>query len=75
MTVTDPGTPILVEHVKVEEPSASRIKIDDEGNLIISEEEHLATLSGTASVAAGNKPVRQFKVSQPEGVFRWQDKL
>lgn len=73
--VTDPRTPILLERVKAEEPSSSRIKIDAEGNLIISEEEHLATLSGTASVASGNKPVRQLEVSQPEGVFHWQDKL
>jgi hypothetical protein len=73
--VTDPRTPILLERVKAEEPSSSRIKIDAEGNLIISEEEHLATLSRTASVASGNKPVRQLEVSQLEGVFHWQDKL
>ncbi len=73
--VIGPRTAILVEHVKVEEPSASRIQIDADGNLIISEEEHLATLSGTASVASGNKPVRQLGVSQPESVFHWQDKL
>jgi hypothetical protein len=71
---TDPRTAILVEHVKVEEPSPSRIQIDAEGHLIISEEEHLATLSGTARVASGNKPVRQLEVSQSEGVFQWQDK-
>ena len=73
--VTDPRTAILVEHVGVEEPSPSRIQIDAECNLIISEEEHLATLSGTARVASGNKPVRQLEVSQSEGVFHWQDKL
>jgi hypothetical protein len=73
--VTDPRTPILLERVKAEEPSSSRIQIEAEGNLIISEEEHFATLSGTASVASGNKPVRQLVVSQPEGVFHWQDKL
>jgi hypothetical protein len=64
--VTDPRTPIVEQRVKVEEPSSSRIKIDAEGNLIISEEEHLATLSGTARVASGNKPVHRSKVSQPE---------
>jgi hypothetical protein len=73
--VTDPGTVILVEHVKVEEQSPSRILIDAGGNLIISEAEHLATLSGTARVASGNNPVRGLKVSQPDGVFHWQDKL
>ena len=73
--VTNPDTAILVEHVKVEEPSPSRIQVDPEGNLIISEEERFATLSGTARVASGNKPVRQLEVSQPEGAFHWQDKL
>jgi hypothetical protein len=73
--MTDPDAAILVEHLKVEEPSASRIQIDAEGNLIISEAEHLATLSGTASVASGNKAVRKLEVSQPEGVFHWQHKL
>jgi hypothetical protein len=61
--VTDPDAAILVEHLKVEEPSASRIQIDAEGNLIISEAEHLATLSGTASVASGNKQVRKLEAS------------
>ena len=73
--VTDPGTAILAEHAKVEEPSPSSIRIDAEGNLIISEVEHLATLSGTARVASGNKTDLQSKVPQPEGVFHWQDKL
>ena len=58
----DPGPAILVEHVTAEEPSPSRIQIA-KGNLIISEEEHLATLSGTASVASGNKQVRKLEVS------------
>ena len=58
----DPGPAILVEHVKAEEPSPSRIQIA-KGNLIISEEEHLATLSGTASVASGNKQVRKLEAS------------
>lgn len=39
------------------------IQIDDEGYLIIREEEHLATLSGIANVASGNK-----QVSQSEGL-------
>jgi hypothetical protein len=73
--VTDPETAILVEHVKVEESSPSRIQIDAEGNLIISEEEHLATLSGTARVASGNKPALQSQAPQPGSVFHWQDKL
>jgi hypothetical protein len=73
--VTDLRTPIVAEGVKVEEPGSSYIKIDAEGNLIISEEEHLATLSGTARVASGNKPVHRSKVSQPECLFHWQDKL
>ena len=71
--VTDPGTVILAEHVKVEESSSSRIQIDTEGNLIISEEEHFATLSGTARVASGNKPALQSQAPQPESVFHRQD--
>jgi hypothetical protein len=31
------------------------IQIDDEGYLVIREEEHLATLSGIAKVASGKK--------------------
>lgn len=33
------------------------IQIDDEGYLIIREEEHLATLTGIANAASGNKQV------------------
>jgi|HubBroStandDraft_6_1064221.scaffolds.fasta_scaffold152832_3 hypothetical protein len=59
----------------VHERISSRIQIDKEGYLIISEAEHLATLSGTARVASGNKPALQSKAPQPEGVFHWQDKV
>jgi co-chaperonin GroES (HSP10) len=63
---------------KVSDRILSGIQIDTEGHLIIREEEHLATLSGTASVASGNKPVLQsedFLADRREGVFHWQDKL
>ena len=63
---------------KVSDRILSGIQIDTEGHLIIREEEHLATLSGTASVASGNKPVLQsedFRADRREGVFHWQDKL
>jgi hypothetical protein len=72
--VTHPGTAILAEHVKVEQPIPSTIQIDIDGNLIISEVEHLATLSGTARVASGNKTALHPKVPQSEGVLHWQDK-
>jgi co-chaperonin GroES (HSP10) len=55
----------------------SGIQIDTDGQLIISEQEHLATLSGTAGAASGNKPVLQseeFPVHHREGAFHWQDK-
>jgi hypothetical protein len=67
--------PLLALDVKADERISTRIQIDAEGHLIISEEEHLATLSGIARVASGNKPVLESKVSQREGAFHWQDKL
>ncbi|ERR1700732_1786087 len=59
------------------------IQVDDEGYLIVREEEHFATLSGIARAASGNKPVLEpegFRVNHKsggtrEGVFHWQDKL
>jgi hypothetical protein len=62
---------------KVDARILSGIQIDTDGQLIISEQEHLATLSGTAGAASGNKPVHQseeFPVHHREGAFRWQDK-
>jgi co-chaperonin GroES (HSP10) len=44
---------------KVDARTFSGIQIDIDGQLIISEQEHLATLSGTAGKASGNKPVLQ----------------
>jgi co-chaperonin GroES (HSP10) len=67
--------PLLALDVNAEDRISTRIKIDGEGHLIISEEEHLATLSGIARVASGNKPILEPKVSQREGAFHWQDKL
>jgi hypothetical protein len=67
--------PLLALDVKADERISTRIQIDAEGHLIISEEEHLATLSGIARVASGNKPILESKVSQREGAFHWQDKL
>ena len=67
--------PLLALDVNADDRISTRIKIDAEGHLIISEEEHLATLSGIARVASGNKPVLESKVSQREGAFHWQDKL
>lgn len=67
--------PLLALDANADDRISTRIKIDAEGHLIISEEEHLATLSGTARVASGNKPILESKVSQREGAFHWQDKL
>src|ERR1700730_9667486 len=67
--------PPLALDVNADDRISTRIQIDEEGHLIISEEEHLATLSGIARVASGNKPVLESKVSQREGAFHWQDKL
>jgi hypothetical protein len=62
---------------KVDARILSGIQIDTDGQLIISEQEHLATLSGIAGAASGNKPVLQseeFPVHHREGAFHWQDK-
>jgi hypothetical protein len=67
--------PPLALDVNADDRISTRIQIDEEGHLIISEEEHLATLSGIARVASGNKPILESKVSQREGAFHWQDKL
>jgi co-chaperonin GroES (HSP10) len=67
--------PLLALDVKVDDRISTRIQIDEEGHLIISEDEHLATLSAIARVASGNKPILESKVSQREGAFHWQDKL
>jgi|ERR1700722_10494994 len=67
--------PLLALDVKADDRISTRITIDAEGHLIISEEEHLATLSGIARVASGNKPILEAKVFQREGAFHWQDKL
>jgi co-chaperonin GroES (HSP10) len=64
-------------NAKVDSGILSGIQIDTDGQLIISEQEHLATLSGTAGAASGNKPVLQseeFPVHHREGAFHWQDK-
>lgn len=42
---------------KVDDRISLGIQIDDEGYLVIREEEHLATLSGIANAASGNKHV------------------
>ncbi len=63
---------------KVGDRILSGIQIDDEGHLIIREEEHLATLRGIANAASGNKPVLQSEdllADRREDVFHWQDKL
>ena len=67
--------PLLALDVNADDRISTRIKIDAEGHLIISEEEHLATLSGIARVASGSKPILESKVSHREGAFHWQDKL
>jgi hypothetical protein len=64
-------------NAKVDAGTLSGIQIDMDGQLIISEQEHLATLSGTAGAASGNKPVLQseeFPVHHRESAFHWQDK-
>jgi hypothetical protein len=64
-------------NAKVDARILSGIQIDTDGQLIISEEEHLATLSGTAGAASGNKPGLQSEelpVHHREGAFHWQDK-
>ena len=51
----------------------SGIQIDDEGYLIVREQDHLATLSGIANAASGNKPVLQsegFRVNHKSGPNR-----
>jgi len=68
---------------KVDDRTLLGIQIDDEGYLVIREEEHLATLSGIANAASGNKQVPQseaFRINHkftgnPEAVFPWRDKL
>jgi co-chaperonin GroES (HSP10) len=63
---------------KVGDRILSGIQIDDEGHLIIREEEHLATLRGIANAASGNKPVLQSEdllADRREDVFHGQDKL
>jgi len=73
----------LALDAKVHDRILSGIQIDDEGCLVIREEEHLATLSGTANAASGNKQAPQsegFRINHehtgtPEGVFHWRDKL
>jgi co-chaperonin GroES (HSP10) len=42
---------------KVDDRILLGIQIDDEGCLVIREEEHLATLTGIANAASGNKQV------------------
>jgi hypothetical protein len=74
-TVEIKEKPLLALDVNADERISTRIKIDAEGHLIISEEEHLATLSGIARVASGNKPILEAKVFQREGAFHWQNKL
>jgi hypothetical protein len=74
-TVEIKEKPLLALDAKADERISTRIQIDEEGHLIISEEEHVATLSGTARVASGNKPILEPKISQREGAFHWQDKL
>jgi co-chaperonin GroES (HSP10) len=66
--------PLLALDVKADDRNSTRIQIDEEGHLIISEEEHLATLSGIARVASGNKPIPESKGFQREGAFHWQEK-
>jgi hypothetical protein len=43
----------------IDDQGLSGIQIDDEGYLIVREQGHLATLSGIANAASGNKPVLQ----------------
>jgi co-chaperonin GroES (HSP10) len=74
LVTTEQWTPL---DAKVGDRILSGIQIDTEGQLIISEQEHLATLSGTAGAASGNKPMLQseeFPVPHREGAFHWQDK-
>jgi hypothetical protein len=64
-------------NAKVDARTLSGIQIDIDGQLIISEQEHLATLSGTAGAASGNKlglQSEEFPVHHRESEFHWQDK-
>lgn len=60
-------------NIKVDDQGLSGIQIDDEGYLIVREQDHLATLSGIANAASGNKPVLQserFRVNHKSGPNR-----